>query len=175
MTLFSGRTIDILNPDPKDILIADIAWGLSNEVRFAGQAKCAYTVAHHSLLCCSMAREWGDKYALEALLHDAHEAYLKDLHTPLRNAMKLMALPYSPYEKIVENFDRTIREKFLLPPEMSPKIQGIDQAALLVEYNSLMPPTKEFPRTDLPRLPPAQDQETTRKTFLDTFYQLTCS
>jgi hypothetical protein len=72
----SGKLLNILNPKEEDICIEDIAIGLSREGRFANQGKFHYSVAQHSIYCCAIVPK---ELKLEALLHDAAEAYLKDI------------------------------------------------------------------------------------------------
>ena len=77
----SGRYFDLLNPDPNEIDIDDIASALSKITRFTGHGRFAYSVAEHSVHCASLVPP---DYALEALLHDAQEAYLGDVSSPLK-------------------------------------------------------------------------------------------
>jgi len=88
ITTFSGRTLDYLNPRPEAIHIDDIALHLSRMPRFSGATKRFYSVAQHS---CGVERIIRALYGLdscrlryEALLHDAHEAYMGDVPTPLK-------------------------------------------------------------------------------------------
>ena len=70
------KHIDFVNITPDQICIEDIARGLSNECRFAGQLESFYSVAQHSVYVSQIVPP---EYALEALLHDAAEAYIKDI------------------------------------------------------------------------------------------------
>ncbi len=72
----TGKHIDFVNITPDQICIEDIARGLSNECRFAGQLESFYSVAQHSVYVSQIVPP---EYALEALLHDAAEAYIKDI------------------------------------------------------------------------------------------------
>lgn len=78
----SGRRFDFARPVPSQIDIWDIALGLSRLPRFGGQTRVAYSVAQHSVLVSDIVP---GEFALEALLHDAAEAYCQDLATPLKN------------------------------------------------------------------------------------------
>ena len=51
---------------------------LRTSVRYAGQCKSFYSVAEHSILV----REVAIGFELEALLHDAAEAFVRRHHTP---------------------------------------------------------------------------------------------
>lgn len=85
LSTFTGKIFDLANPTEDMICIEDIAHHLSIENRFNGATKFAYSVAYHSLLVCKFAPE---EYKLEALLHDAAEAYCKDLPLPLKQLLK---------------------------------------------------------------------------------------
>jgi 5'-deoxynucleotidase YfbR-like HD superfamily hydrolase len=88
----SGRKIDVLNPDPKDISIEDIAWGLSRIPRFCGATIpfVPYSVAQHSIQVmkeCNSIRAPGPKMfnlAFHGLMHDAAEAYIGDIPSPIK-------------------------------------------------------------------------------------------
>src|SRR5689334_10911717 len=79
MTTFSGEPFWPLDPQPEDIRIVDIAHALSLQCRFNGHTKFHYSVAQHSLI---MSFNVPLQFALEALLHDAAEAYIGDLIRP---------------------------------------------------------------------------------------------
>jgi len=79
----SGELVDILDPHADQIHLMDIAVGLSNTCRYAGQIQQYYSVAQHSVVVSRMV---GRRLAPYGLLHDAAEAYLHDLGP----AVKLM-------------------------------------------------------------------------------------
>lgn len=81
---YTGKYVDYLDPRPEDICIEDIARGLAYTARFAGQSTRLYTVAEHSV---RVMQRVPTKLQLAALLHDAHEAYMCDWPTPLKNAV----------------------------------------------------------------------------------------
>lgn len=81
----SGARIDPLNPDPDDIVLEDIAHGLARTARFSGQIP-FLSVAIHSLNVA--ARVEGAKTQLAALMHDAAEAYLGDLASPVKARLR---------------------------------------------------------------------------------------
>jgi hypothetical protein len=88
---FSGIAFDLLNPKPEMILIDDIAHSLSLINRFNGAALFPYSVAQHSLYVASLLPP---ELKLHGLLHDAAEAYIGDMVSPLKKIM--------PQYKIVE-------------------------------------------------------------------------
>nr|CAB4128429.1 COG1896 Predicted hydrolases of HD superfamily [uncultured Caudovirales phage] len=86
----TGIWFDLNAPDPQDVRIADIAWALANVNRFGGHVG-ACSVAVHSLNVMErFVRKFGylrqsyPNAALHALLHDASEAYLGDVISPLK-------------------------------------------------------------------------------------------
>lgn len=102
----TGRFVDLVDPDPKDICIEDIAWSLSRLARFNGHTinKLLYSVAQHSLVVANEAprialEEIGydraltpsesGRWRLLGLLHDASEAYTGDISGPLKKIPEL--------------------------------------------------------------------------------------
>lgn len=77
----SGIKFHFLDPKPDEINIADIGFALSNQSRFNGHCNRFYSVAEHSVLVASLVP---DEYKLAALLHDAAEAYLSDIPSPIK-------------------------------------------------------------------------------------------
>lgn len=125
----SGKQFNYLRPTQASICIEDIALGLSKECRFNGQCIGFYSVAQHSTLIAQIVEE---RFAMEALLHDATEFVCKDITSPHKRLM--------PDYQIIENrVARTIRRKFGLPLTMSPEVKHADRVMLATEYRDLMP------------------------------------
>lgn len=80
----SGRALHFLSPHPDDFILADIAHGLSNAFRFSGQSDYRWSVLHHSILVAAFVPE---EFVLEALLHDAAEAFLGDIASPIKQVL----------------------------------------------------------------------------------------
>lgn len=72
----SGKHFNYLDIQQDDIVIEDIATALSHICRFAGHLPEFYSVGQHSVLTSHLVPQ---EFALEALLHDAAEAYLQDI------------------------------------------------------------------------------------------------
>lgn len=79
--LRSGGKFDFENPEASIWTIPDIAWGLSNIHRFNGQADKPITVAQHSINVSYLVPA---PQALAALFHDAAEAFIGDITTPMK-------------------------------------------------------------------------------------------
>ena len=87
---FSGRKFYPLNPETDDVDISDIAHALSLLCRANGHFSSFHSVAQHCIECCAEAvsRGYGSKVALACLLHDASEAYMSDITTPVKNELE---------------------------------------------------------------------------------------
>lgn len=111
-TLGSGW-LDLANPDPKHINFRTIAIVLARVPRFAGHTdKGPYSVAQH---CVEGARAilrdgHGQDAAKAFLLHDAHEAYIGDMATPLVGAMSAIATRLGASEYGAAVIRQTVRE-----------------------------------------------------------------
>lgn len=125
----SGKHFDLVDPQPDMIDLVDIASGLGNECRYAGQCRYFYSVAQHSVITSQIV---APEHALEALLHDAAEAYLKDIPRPLKQLLP-------DYRAIEARVDAAIRQKFGLPAEQSQAVKDADLVLLATERRDLMP------------------------------------
>ena len=129
----TGEYLDLLNPDPDLITIENIAQNLSHICRFTGNVDIFYSVAQHSVL---VSKDVKKEYALEALLHDATEAFIGDVSTPLKSLLP-------EYKKIEENFHRVIAKKFNVPEILSPEVKRADRFLCEQEKLSLLPFTDD--------------------------------
>ncbi|MBX9495185.1 HD family hydrolase [Yersinia enterocolitica] len=136
ITTYSGLDFDYLKPVASSICDKDIIQGLSNDCRFAGQIPVFYSVAQH---CWLMSQIVPEEFALEALLHDATEAYCKDIPSPLKRLLP-------DYQAIEQQVDTVIRETFGLPAEMSAIVHYCDLVMLTTERQELdIDDGKEWP------------------------------
>ena len=91
--MLSGRKLDLLNPDPADIEIEDIAHGLARVARWNGQTsgEHAFSVAEHSILVTEILRKLKPDvtvaWQIGSLLHDAPEYVIGDLISPFKPAI----------------------------------------------------------------------------------------
>ena len=136
--LNSGRYLDLSHPNPDDILIEDIAHGLSNICRFTGQCRKFYSVAQHSVLVANKVMKEHPNLAMAALLHDAQEAYIGDISSPLKEMI-------GGYGSIENRLARRIEDKFCpLSAEDHAKALRVvkihDLRALATERRDLMHP-----------------------------------
>ena len=113
---FSGKKLDILNPHPNQIDLNDIARGLATECRYSGQIRRFYSVAEHSIQVARAALHHARRDGItgylqedivkQALLHDAAEAYIRDIPTPLKSLLpEYKAIENRLIEVIFERFN----------------------------------------------------------------------
>jgi uncharacterized protein len=145
---YTGLKFWPLNPRVQDICIEDIAHSLSLECRFTGHTYCHYSVADHSLRVSSLAEslvmlqpgpltlriEAAREAALWGLLHDASEAYLKDLPSPVKHAPGIGVL-YKQYER---NLMDAIALRFDLAPHEPSVVKDADRILLATEARDLI-------------------------------------
>lgn len=139
--MLSGRRLDLLDPSPFDIEIADIAHGLARVPRWNGQTRGAhiFSVAQHSLLVDEIAGNLkpalGYQTRLAILLHDAPEYVVGDIISPFK------AVLGHDYKAIENRLLTAIHLRFGLPsalPETQRRIlKRADQAAAYLEATRL--------------------------------------
>lgn len=85
MTTATGRVWPLLSATAEDVHWPDIARQLARIPRFAGCTDAGiYSVAQHSVAVMAMVDPCARPHAL---LHDAHEAYIGDMITPMKRAL----------------------------------------------------------------------------------------
>lgn len=87
---FTNKQYYFLDPKPEQVCIEDIAQALSMNCRYSGHVKEFYSVAEHSCIISDMVLDLtgNSQLALDALLHDASEAYLTDIPRPIKQHIK---------------------------------------------------------------------------------------
>lgn len=136
---YTGKTFFPGNPCPEDIDIIDIAVGLSRENRYNGHTKKPYNVAQHSIM---VSRLVPPEYELWGLLHDASEAYIKDLTYSIKSMLP-------EYKAIEKRILRVIIEKYGLEWPEPPCVKDADMIVLATEKRDLLGPSPRAWR-DLP-------------------------
>jgi len=79
-----GNHFDFLNMQNNTFDPEEIGHALSMVCRFGGQCRHFYSVAQHSVIVSRLA---GNGFRMAGLLHDAMEAYLGDITTPLKQLL----------------------------------------------------------------------------------------
>ena len=139
--MLSGRRLDLLDPSPIDIEIADIAHGLARVSRWNGQTRGVYplSVAQHSIvverLVSRNAPKLDRRWRLAALLHDAPEYVIGDMITPFKYALGGI------YRDIEERLSAAVHIRFglpaILPEPVSRAIKRADRMAAWLEATQL--------------------------------------
>ena len=139
--MLSGRRLDLLDPDPADIAIEDIAHGLARVARWNGQTlgSQAFSVAQHVLVVEEIAADrnsdWSPAWRLAALLHDAPEYVVGALISPFKTAI---GIDYKAFEnRLLE----AVHRRFALPPQLpadvTAEIKTADRIAAYYEATVL--------------------------------------
>jgi hypothetical protein len=155
LTTADSGGIDLRYPTPMDYM--GFEWAaehLAKEKRYNGATPDKeYSVAQHSVLCCDAAMEiYNDRLvAAYCLIHDVHEAALKDDTTPKKRAIaaeaadKLGVLAddvLKVFNAITDRHDEAIHIAAGLPwpmPEgMAEKVKSIDLLLFVTEWRDLM-------------------------------------
>ena len=113
-TTYTGKKFHIFDPSLDEIDIADIAHSLSLICRYGGHLPEHYSVAQHSVLVSNLVPE---NIALEALLHDAEEAYTGDMIRPFK---KHPAMSF--FNTVGINIEQRINKKFNLSKKFYKKL-----------------------------------------------------
>lgn len=129
-----GTPFQLMSDDLSRIKLPVIAHALSLNCRFNGQIKRFYSVAQHSIMVAELTRIFGGNARdyLEALLHDASEAYLSDVPAPFKQFLPDL-------RRIDALLEGQIRDKYALPPAKSDIVQKADWYALFIEADALLP------------------------------------
>lgn len=129
---FTGRRFWPLDPRPEDIDLRDIARALSMQCRWGGHVREFISVAQHSVL---VAEHLPVGLALRGLLHDAAEAYLVDVPSPIKKYL-------IGYGKIEARLLSVIGERFGIPylDVMTEEVRIEDVRALATEQRDLRKP-----------------------------------
>lgn len=127
---FSGITIDPLRATPDQIKLEDIAHALSMVCRYGGHCPKFFSVAEHSLIVSWLAGLYSPELSVAGLLHDAEEAYLLDMPSPIKWQFK-------SYVKAGDRLRRTIFEKFGVDYSTYKEVKRFDEDAYLLEREHL--------------------------------------
>lgn len=165
----SGRYINFVAPDPSVFCIQDIAHALSHTCRFGGHTKDFYSVAQHSVLVSYLVPD-SDQFA--ALMHDAAEAYVGDIPSPLKQLLP-------EYKAIEKRIEACLFERFGLYGGMPLSVKKADLIMLATKQRDLMQAKNDDSEwrfiadiTPAPFKIKSQSPEQARKSFLDRFKQL---
>ncbi|OZA27576.1 MAG: hypothetical protein B7X93_08865 [Hydrogenophilales bacterium 17-61-9] len=124
-----GQYFNLLYPCPSTIDLGGMAHALSHLCRFTGHTSSFYSVAQHSFMASLVVPE---EFAREALLHDAQEAYIGDVSSPLKRLLP-------SYSDIESGIEGAIAGKFGLAwtPEARLAVKHADLVMLATERRDL--------------------------------------
>lgn len=132
---FPGLAFDLLEPAASMVSIKDIAQSLANQCRYNGHTRRYYSVAEHSIY---VSRAVPRELAFFGLMHDAAEAYVGDMVSPLKSLLP-------DYRDIERRVWAAVARRFDLPQvaQEMPVEVGIADGRMLateLEWLLLTPP-----------------------------------
>lgn len=159
--LACGQSISLRSPDPAALSIGTLAHSLAQINRFTGHCHRPYSVAEHSLLVSEIIERagYGSLAALAGLMHDAHEALVGDVASPIKREMRRHAtamafearqLPqaraYSDFDRVEAAAESAVRVRFglaVISRHFEHIVGAADMQALATERRDLMPDSPE--------------------------------
>lgn len=143
MQSYTGRKIDVLNIAAADICVEDIAHALSMTCRFRGHVPQFYSVAQHSILCAQFCESSCPTDRLWCLLHDAPEAYLADLSSPVKHGIRDQ-LKCSVFDDVDKRIMAAVCERFGLPKDEPECVKRADVLLLATEWKFFFGDTSAY-------------------------------
>lgn len=140
---FTGRFVDPFNMSTNDVDLEDIAHGLSNIRRFAGQTRKPISVLSHIyfgyqyLLSEDVSVPRTDEEMLHWLLHDAAEAYIGDMPSPIKNRL------YG-FQSLESSLKSVIYQKFQVESAVPYFVSDVDRIMLRQEVSYMV--SDRFPK-----------------------------
>jgi len=181
METHTGIRFELSNPTPEDVCVEDIAHALALQGRFNGHSMFFWSVGQHSLLVADYLkmREMTDRIVLLGLLHDAAEAYIGDVTSPVKAMCPQV-------RELEARIMAAVYEGLGVEPSVGFEnkiVKNADLAVIGVEAISLLPSGGEWwglPDMDVKTAFWMQDEdrvipdamELVEMTFLKEFYRL---
>lgn len=169
---YTGKCFNYLSYQEDDFCIEDIAHSLSRTCRFNGHCETFVSVAEHSYWTSYLVPP---EFAKEALLHDASEAYIGDIPSPLK---KLLIHVIGPLE---DRLLKTIFSKYGLAYPLPKEVKDVDREMLYWEYQVYVKESSEVRWEELEGLSFAEERkpdfqswspEEAKVKFLERFHEL---
>lgn len=167
ISVTGGQFFDLLHPENSEYSIDVIASALSNLCRYTGHVTRFYSVAEHSVLVSKIVPP---KLALAGLLHDASEAFVGDVSSPLKKLVPA-------YREIEDNIQADIARRFGLEYPFPEEIHKADKQLYWAERKMIAPAVdalwhKEF-RASRKVEPQGWTPVRSKREFLKRFHELT--
>lgn len=180
---YTGVEMWPFDPKPHMIRIEDIAHALAVMPRFAGHTRTPYSVAEHSIRVAGVVTSKTPQHSLAALLHDAAEAYLLDVPSPLKPVFTgYKAAETRLLACILETLDPDYEPRKKGDSLLAVEIKDADRLLLSAERRDLLPhvdwwmPQDGYPDmptfAEYPRIKPWSWQKAERE-FLNMYEELT--
>jgi hypothetical protein len=143
LTLTADGYWDLLNPTPDKVNFDTIAKVLAQLPRYNAHTSKPYSVAEHSMWVAHLACEMFGKCAVgPALIHDAHEAYVGDITSPVAAALVALGAG-DALERLKTAHDRAIYTAagiaWPLPAAIREQVAQSDALIHAVEMRLLFP------------------------------------
>lgn len=129
ISLANGDFFDFLSPEKHKFDIECIAYSLSNQCRYTGHSSSFYSVAEHSVIVSKLVTD--PALRLTGLLHDASEAFVGDVASPLKQLLP-------DFKSIEERVQQALAKYFKLPYPFPEEIHLADKAAYRTEAAQLI-------------------------------------
>jgi hypothetical protein len=138
LNTYTNRRVNPLALKRSDVSVVDIAHGLALCNRFAGHTRQPISVAQHSVWVSYLVE--GSGFELQALFHDAAEAYLGDVTKWLKGSPAMAA-----YRTAEERNTATILSVLGQPTELAPCVKDADKTMVCWEAEIGIPGFFEHP------------------------------
>ncbi|MTH61123.1 hypothetical protein [Paracoccus litorisediminis] len=144
MHTVTGKMVRPFAMTPDQVEIEAIAHHLSTQARWNGATHHPHnphalmlSVAEHSV---NVANHVGKELKrpdlfMQALLHDATEAYVPDLIRPLKHSPAF----YEPFKELEDRIWLAVAERFGLPETLDPLVKVADDAVCWAEWQQVVP------------------------------------
>ena len=144
----SRRQVNVADPRPETIDIEDIAHALTFLCRGGGHTEFFFPVARHCVYCAreAAARGLSREVVLACLLHDASEAYMVDMPSPIKDGL------FPEYRAYENRLLDCIYNKFIgrsLTEEELALVDEIDHTLLKYDLKYLLNLDVELPKVHI--------------------------
>ncbi len=167
---YTGKKVYPLYPNPDMFCAEDIAHALSLQCRYNGHVPQFYSVAQHSVLVSQLVDTHD---ALWGLLHDAAEAYLSDIPSPVKGSGD-----FEFYRQAEDRILRCMAEWAGLSPWEPFTVCIMDRVVLAAEHRDVFRSTLDWADPELVpdgfRITRCWQPKEAEDTFRMRWEELTC-